>query len=73
MLSEITDDQTVLTSYGEVVEEEWKDLENRFEHIALDAFVIVTNHLHAIVHLVGATLAAAQTGGTSAGAGSCSV
>ena len=73
MLCDIINGQSVLSHYGEIVEEEWKDLENRFVNIELDAFVIMPNHLHAIVHLVGAALAAAQTGGTSAGAGSQSV
>jgi len=73
LLSDIINGQSVLSPYGEIVEEEWKDLDNRFAHIELDAFTIMPNHLHAIVHFVGAALAAAQTGGTSAGAGSRSV
>jgi REP element-mobilizing transposase RayT len=42
-----------------IVQAQWESLPKRFPDISLDAFVIMPNHLHAII-LVGATLAVAQ-------------
>jgi putative transposase len=42
-----------------IVQAQWESLPKRFQNISLDAFVIMPNHLHAII-LVGATLAVAQ-------------
>jgi REP element-mobilizing transposase RayT len=43
----------------QIVEEEWHGLTARFPGIHLDEFVIMPNHVHAIIWLVGAPLAGA--------------
>ena len=43
----------------EIVENEWKDIPNRYSHVSVDEFVIMPNHIHGII-TVGATLAVAQ-------------
>jgi putative transposase len=48
-----------------IVQAEWESLPERFPDITLDAFVIMPNHIHAII-LVGTTLAVApQRAGSS--------
>ncbi len=42
----------VLNAYGEIVREAWFDLPNHYAHVELDAFVIMPNHIHAIIVLV---------------------
>ena len=43
----------------EIVENEWKNIPNRYLHVSLDEFVIMPNHIHGII-IVRATLAVAQ-------------
>jgi REP element-mobilizing transposase RayT len=43
-----------------IVQTQWESLPKCFPNIALDAFVIMPNHVHAII-IVGATLAVAQS------------
>jgi putative transposase len=44
-----------------IVQTQWESLPKRFPNISLDAFVIMPNHLHAII-LVGAAFTAAPNG-----------
>jgi len=34
-----------------IVENEWRDLPNRFGHIQLDEFVVMPDHVHGIIHI----------------------
>ena len=43
-----------------MVSKQWNDLPNRFPNIALDQFIVMPNHIHGIVQLVGAPLAGAR-------------
>jgi putative transposase len=47
-----------------IVQAQWESLPKRFPNISLDAFVIMPNHVHAII-LVVATLAVAQNVGVA--------
>jgi putative transposase len=49
---------------GRMVENEWLKLSERFRHIRLYEYIVMPNHFHAIVEIVGATLVVAQTDGT---------
>ena len=40
-----------LNASGEHVWSVWRDLPNHFEHVALDAFVVMPNHIHGIIWL----------------------
>ena len=44
----------VLSEAGEIAAACWKQIPDHFSHVALDAFVIMPNHLHGILFLVGA-------------------
>ena len=51
-----------LNIYGRMVQEVWNGLPGHYPHVALDAFVIMPNHIHGIVILsVGAGLKPAPT------------
>ena len=39
--------------YGELVLETWQDLPNHYPCVALDAFVVMPNHVHGIIFLEG--------------------
>ena len=41
--------QMTLNDYGEIVQQTWDDLVNHIDGIALDAFVVMPNHIHGIV------------------------
>ena len=61
-LGEVIDGRIVLSRFGVIVCEEWNDLPRRFPAVFLGAFVILPNHLHAIITIrgVGAPLAGAR-------------
>ena len=42
-----------LGDYGRVVQACWDDLPNHYPHVRLDAFVIMPNHVHGVIVLVG--------------------
>jgi REP-associated tyrosine transposase len=43
-----------------IVEKEWLYIPKRFRNVQLDEYVVMPNHLHGIIIIVGATLAVAQ-------------
>lgn len=49
-----------LNTIGQMAEKEWKRLERRFPHIELDEFVVMPNHVHGIIFIMGR--GAADTG-----------
>src|SRR5580704_9630195 len=55
-LGRINDGQVTLTPAGHIVRQSWHDLSTRFPHVIQDVFVIMPNHIHAIL-FVGAGLA----------------
>lgn len=46
---------------GRMVENEWLKLPKRFTNIRLHEYIVMPNHFHAILEIVGATLVVAQT------------
>ncbi len=48
---EIVDDTMRLNSAGRMIESEWLALPQRFEHVELDSFVVMPNHIHGIIDL----------------------
>jgi len=40
-----------LTPSGEVIEKEWQSLSQRYPHITFDNFVVMPNHIHAIISI----------------------
>ncbi len=43
-----------------MVEEEWVELAGRFSNVELDEFTVMPDHVHGIIHIVGAGLAPAR-------------
>lgn len=60
IFGEIKEGKTILSHLGQLVEQEWLALPHRFPHIDLDEYVVMPNHFHGIIHIVGAGLASAQ-------------
>jgi len=52
LFGQIADATVRLNSYGEVVDECWRQIPNHNPLVQLDAFVVMPNHLHGIVVLV---------------------
>jgi REP element-mobilizing transposase RayT len=42
----------VLTQYGLVAQGEWENLAKRFDYVVLDAFVVMPDHVHAVIGLM---------------------
>lgn len=66
VLSQIRDSKVVLSSFGKIVSACWNDLPNHYSHIELDEFVVMPNHVHGIIRIVGAGFKPALTGAPSA-------
>jgi hypothetical protein len=54
------DAKMLLNDAGKMVRSEWIKLQERFTNIALHEYIVMPNHFHAILEIVGATLAVAQ-------------
>jgi hypothetical protein len=52
----------VLNDAGRMVEAIWDRLPERFPSVAIDQFVVMPNHVHGIIVLVGAQFIAPTTG-----------
>jgi REP element-mobilizing transposase RayT len=46
---------------GKMVDQQWNKLSNRFQNIQLDEYVVMPNHLHGIIIIVGAPLVGAHS------------
>ena len=64
LFGEIADSEVRLNGWGKIVREEWLRTETVRPDVKLDAFIIMPNHLHGIMHLTnaGATRRVAPTG-----------
>jgi len=54
VFGDVLDGQMVLNETGEIVEFWWKQLPVKYESAASDAYVIMPNHFHGIIQIVGA-------------------
>lgn len=54
LLGRATRSGIVLSRAGEIVLETWRALPSHYPHVALDAFVVMPDHVHGIVILHGA-------------------
>ena len=61
LFGEIVDGEMRLNAMGRIVAEQWDAIPRRFTNVALDAFVVMPNHIHGIFLIVGAPLAGAPT------------
>ena len=49
LFGDIVDDEPLLNDTGLIVAECWRWLANQYDHVALDEWVIMPNHLHGVV------------------------
>ena len=54
LFGELAGETMCLNPAGKVVEECWQAIPDHFPHVELDAFVIMPNHVHGIIRIVGA-------------------
>ncbi len=53
VFGEISDGKMDLNKYGKIVDQFWQDIVERYDGIVLDTFVIMPNHVHAIIIIIG--------------------
>jgi len=58
LLGEVKDGEMRLNEAGRMVSEGWLKLPDKFPAVALDEYMIMPNHFHGIICIVGAPLAA---------------
>jgi len=61
-LGQVVDGRVALTEAGRMVDAHWRALPNRFANVALDAYVVMPDHVHGILKIVGAPLVGAPDG-----------
>ena len=49
LFGEVVDEQMRLNAVGEMVAQCWAEIPSHFDHVALDEYVIMPNHLHGII------------------------
>jgi putative transposase len=54
LFGEIKNGEMILNNAGMMIQQIWDILPNFHNHIKLDAFTIMPNHIHGIIHIVGA-------------------
>ena len=60
LFGDVVDGEMRLNQAGEMVTRVWEEMPDRFPNIEMDAFVVMPNHIHGIIAIVGASLVAAQ-------------
>ena len=60
LFGNIENGEMILNDAGKMIETEWLNLNNRFSNIELHEFIVMPNHFHGILEIVGATLVVAQ-------------
>lgn len=61
LFGEIADRRMALNDAGRMVQQVWDDLPNHYSHVELDECVVMPNHVHGIVVIVGAGFKPAPT------------
>jgi REP element-mobilizing transposase RayT len=61
LFGDIVDGKMVLNNIGNMIQKLWNKIPERFNTVKLDIFQIMPNHIHTIIHIVGATLVVAPT------------
>jgi len=52
-LGEVVDGEMRLNEWGEIASDYWLRIPDHFDHVQLDAWVVMPNHMHGIVLIVG--------------------
>lgn len=56
LFGNIVNNEMMLNEAGKMIDEQWNALPERFPNIELDVYVIMPNHFHGIIVIVGASL-----------------
>jgi len=72
LFGEIRDGEMRMNGAGRMVTEIWQTMPQRFPQVALDEYVIMPNHFHGIICIVGAPLAAPDVSNTDTKTGAAS-
>ncbi len=56
LFGSIVDGKITLNNAGEMVKKQWYYLSDRFTHIELPGFIVMPNHIHGIINIVGVPL-----------------
>ena len=59
LIGNIENGEMILNDAGKMIENEWLKITNRFKNTKLHEYIIMPNHFHAILEIVGATLVVA--------------
>jgi len=51
-LGDVAEEQVCLSEVGELISVCWQDLPIHYQHIELDEFVVMPNHMHGIINIV---------------------
>lgn len=49
LFGKVTNGKVILNDIGKTVEKAWRWMGNHYDHLTLDEFVVMPNHMHAIV------------------------
>ncbi|MEK7597777.1 MAG: transposase [Patescibacteria group bacterium] len=60
LFGNIINEKMILNNIGNMIEKLWNKIPERFNMIELDAFQIMPDHIHMIIHIVGAGLVPAR-------------
>ena len=60
LFGKIVDGEMILNDAGKMADNEWEKIPGRFTNVQLHEYIIMPNHFHAIMEIVGATLVVAQ-------------
>ena len=60
LFGNVINKQMILNDAGKMIENQWQQLTDRFNNIELHEYVVMPNHFHGVLQIVGATLVVAQ-------------
>jgi putative transposase len=69
LFGDVVDGEMLLNDAGHVVHRTWNDLPVKYPSIGIDEFVVMPNHVHGIVMIVGAPLVGAHSSSAEIGNG----
>ena len=52
LFGEIVDEKMILNDIGKIIDNEWRNLKNKYPHIELHEYIAMPNHFHAIVEII---------------------
>jgi len=64
LFGEIVEGKVVLSVFGKIVEDEWHKTKQMRQGVDLDAFIVMPNHIHGIIVLMGIPISTDRSRGT---------